>query len=32
MSELFLKNFAVKEPLVISDQELDEAINIYWET
>lgn len=32
MSELFLKNFAVKEPLVISDQDLNEAIDIYWET
>lgn len=32
MSELFLKNFAVKEPLVITDQALNEAIDIYWET
>ncbi|MEA3456606.1 MAG: hypothetical protein U9R26_08870 [Campylobacterota bacterium] len=32
MSELFLKNFAVKQPLMISDQALNEAIDIYWET
>jgi hypothetical protein len=31
MSELFLKNFAIKEPLMISDEALDEAIDIYWE-
>jgi len=31
MSELFLKNFSIKEPLMISDQELNEAIDIYWE-
>ena len=31
MSELFLKNFAVKQPLVISDQALNDAIDIYWE-
>ena len=31
MSELFLKNFSIKEPLFISDWELDEAIDIYWE-
>jgi hypothetical protein len=31
MSELFLKNFSIKEPLIISDQELNEAIDIYWE-
>ncbi len=31
MSDLFLKNFAVKEPLLIPEEVLDEAINIYWE-
>jgi len=31
MSDLFLKNFAVKEPMTISDKVLDEAIDIYWE-
>ncbi|RLA75947.1 MAG: hypothetical protein DRG30_03895 [Epsilonproteobacteria bacterium] len=30
MSELFLQNFAVKEPLDISDKTLNEAIDIYW--
>ncbi len=31
MSELFLKNFSIKKPLIISDQELNEAIDIYWD-
>ena len=31
MSELFLQNFRVKKPLNISDKELEEAIDIYWE-
>lgn len=31
MSDLFLKNFALKKPLMISDEVLDEAIDIYWE-
>ncbi|MEA3418503.1 MAG: hypothetical protein U9Q90_03805 [Campylobacterota bacterium] len=31
MSDLFLQNFEVKEPLRISDKELEEAIDIYWE-
>jgi len=31
MSELFLKNFSIKDPLIISDKELNEAIDIYWE-
>ena len=31
MSDLFLKNFAIKEPMMISEEVLDEAINIYWE-
>jgi hypothetical protein len=32
MSELFLKNFDIKKPLRwISEEELDEAIDIYWE-
>jgi len=32
MSELFLKNFNVKKPLRwISEEELDKAIDIYWE-
>ncbi len=32
MSELFLQNFSVKESLTISEEELDEAIDIYWDT
>ena len=31
MSDLFLKNFKVKKPTHISDEELNEAIDIYWE-
>lgn len=31
MSELFLQNFKVKAPLKISDRELNEAIDIYWD-
>ena len=31
MSDLFLKSFALKEPLTISEEELEEAIDIYWE-
>ena len=31
MSELFLKNFNVKKPLRISNDELNKAIDIYWE-
>ena len=31
MSELFLKNFNVKKPLWISEEEMNEAIDIYWE-
>ena len=31
MSDLFLQNFAIKDPIRISDRELDEAIDIYWQ-
>jgi hypothetical protein len=31
MSDMFLQNFKIKEPLNISENELDKAINIYWE-
>jgi len=31
LSNLFLENFDVKQPLTISDKELTEAIDIYWE-
>ena len=31
MSTLFLKNFVLKKPLKISEKELNEAIDIYWE-
>jgi len=31
MSELFLKNFAIKNPTKMSNNELNEAIDIYWE-
>ena len=31
MSDLFLKNFALKKPTMISEERLDEAIRIYWE-
>lgn len=31
MSELFLQNFKIKEPLKINEEELEEAIDIYWE-
>jgi hypothetical protein len=31
MSDLFLKNFAIKKPIMISEEVLDEAIRIYWE-
>ena len=31
MSTLFLKNFSLKKPLKISERELNEAIDIYWE-
>ena len=31
MSDLFLQNFEIKEPLKISDEELEKAIDIYWE-
>lgn len=32
LSDLFLKNFDIKKPLTISDEELTEAIDIYWDT
>jgi hypothetical protein len=31
MSDLFLQNFSIKKPLKISDEELDKAIDIYWD-
>ena len=31
MSDLFLQNFEVKEPLQISEEELERAIDIYWD-
>jgi len=30
MSDLFLQNFSIKKPLKISDENLDRAIDIYW--
>ncbi|MDM5271828.1 hypothetical protein PGH07_06535 [Sulfurovum sp. zt1-1] len=32
MSDLFLDTYGIKEKLYISDEELKEAIDIYWET
>ncbi|BAF71641.1 conserved hypothetical protein [Sulfurovum sp. NBC37-1] len=31
MSELFIDNFGIKKKTTLSPEELDEAINIYWE-
>jgi hypothetical protein len=31
MSDLFLDTYGIKEPLNISDEDLQEAIDIYWE-
>jgi len=31
MSDMFLENFSVKEKSKLSNKELDEAINIYWD-
>lgn len=31
LSDLFLQNFDIKKPLTISDEELTEAIDIYWD-
>jgi len=31
MSELFIDNYGIKKKSRLSDDELDEAINIYWE-
>ncbi|MDQ1325931.1 MAG: hypothetical protein QG564_1055 [Campylobacterota bacterium] len=30
MSDLFIDNFGIKEKSTLSDEELDEAIDIYW--
>jgi len=32
MSDLFIDHFSVKDKSTLSDKELEEAINIYWET
>ena len=32
MSDLFLGTYGIKEKLYINDEELKEAIDIYWET
>ena len=31
MSELFIENFGIKKKTHLSPEELDEAVNIYWE-
>ena len=31
MSDLFIDTYGIKEKLYINDQELREAIDIYWE-
>jgi len=31
MSELFIDNFGIKKKSSLSPEELDEAVNIYWE-
>ncbi len=31
MSTLFLQNFVLKKPMNISEKELDDAIDIYWD-
>jgi len=31
MSELFIDNFGIKKKTMLSPEELDEAVNIYWE-
>ena len=31
MSDLFLNSYGIKEPTKLNDEELDKAIEIYWE-
>jgi len=31
MSDLFIDTYGIKKPTTISDRELDEAVDIYWE-
>ncbi len=31
MSELFIDNYGIKKPTALTQKELDEAIDIYWE-
>jgi len=31
MSDLFIDTYGIKKPTTLSDKELDEAIDIYWE-
>ncbi len=31
MSDLFIDNYGIKEPTTLSKEELNEAIDIYWE-
>ncbi len=31
MSELFINNFGIKKKSTLTPEELDEAVNIYWE-
>lgn len=31
MSDLFIDNYGIKKPTTLSDEALDEAIDIYWE-
>jgi len=32
MSDLFIKNYGIKSKSTLNEKELDEAINIYWDT
>ncbi|MBU1958278.1 hypothetical protein KJ680_07725 [bacterium] len=32
MSDMFIEHFSVKDKSTLSDKDLEEAINIYWET
>ncbi len=31
MSDLFIDNFGIKKKTMLNDEELDRAVNIYWE-
>ena len=31
MSELFIDTYGIKQPTTLSDEELDKAVDIYWE-